>query len=190
MSGASWRRWNASGKRDDTIIIFTSDHGEWLGEHLRYGKGYPAHDAASRVPLIIDAPGMSSGQTRADIVESVDILPTLLEAGWNPNTAIPAGTESRADFGWRRDCKICRAHRRQRLEEPANRRLPLSGAQRWPRKPVGPARRPWRVSRCGGRRRLRRCAGRLPTCADNAAAGHGATAAARMDLLIAVYMNG
>ena len=67
------------GKRDNTIIVFTSDHGEWLGEHLRYGKGYPAHDAASRVPLIIDAPGMTAGQTRADIVESVDIVPTLLE---------------------------------------------------------------------------------------------------------------
>ena len=28
---------------DDTVVSFTSDHGEWLGEHLRYGKGYPAY---------------------------------------------------------------------------------------------------------------------------------------------------
>ena len=48
---------DASGKRDNTIIVFTSDHGEWLGEHLQFGKGYPAHDAVSRVPLIVSAPG-------------------------------------------------------------------------------------------------------------------------------------
>ena len=48
---------DASGKRGDTVVVFTSDHGEWLGDHLRFGKGYPADDAVSRVPLIIDAPG-------------------------------------------------------------------------------------------------------------------------------------
>ena len=53
----------AYGKRDDTIVVFTSDHGEWLGDHLRYGKGYPADDSVSRVPLIIAAP---DGQAGAD----------------------------------------------------------------------------------------------------------------------------
>lgn len=70
---------DATGKRDDTIIVFTSDHGEWLGDHLRFGKGYPADDAVSRVPLIISAPGMSEGQQYDGIVEAVDIVPTLLE---------------------------------------------------------------------------------------------------------------
>ncbi len=68
-----------SGKSEDTIIVFTSDHGEWLGEHLRYGKGYPAADAVSRVPLIIAAPGAAPVQRYAGIVEAVDIVPTLLE---------------------------------------------------------------------------------------------------------------
>ena len=69
----------ARGILDETIIVFTSDHGEWLGEHLRYGKGYPAPDAVSRVPLIISAPGGREGAAHADIVEAVDIVPTLLE---------------------------------------------------------------------------------------------------------------
>lgn len=69
----------ACGKADDTIIVFTSDHGEWLGDHLRYGKGYPADDAVSRVPLIIVPPGSEQSRTHQGIVEAVDIAPTLLE---------------------------------------------------------------------------------------------------------------
>ena len=68
-----------AGKGDDTIIVFTSDHGEWLGDHLRYGKGYPAPDVVSRVPLVIAAPGMRAGAECAGIVEAVDIVPTLLD---------------------------------------------------------------------------------------------------------------
>ena len=68
----------ATGQRDNTIIVFTSDHGEWLGSNLRYGKGYPAPDVVSRVPLIICAPGAESGRDHAGLVEAVDIVPTLL----------------------------------------------------------------------------------------------------------------
>jgi arylsulfatase A-like enzyme len=63
---------------ESTIILFTADHGEWLGEHLRYGKGYPGDDAVSRVPLIMWQVGVKP-QTVTDIVEAVDVLPTLLE---------------------------------------------------------------------------------------------------------------
>ncbi len=66
------------GLRDSTTIIFTADHGEWLGEHLKYGKGYPGDDAVSRVPLIISQAGVKP-QTITDIVEAVDVLPTLLD---------------------------------------------------------------------------------------------------------------
>ncbi|MDE2778020.1 MAG: sulfatase-like hydrolase/transferase [Chloroflexota bacterium] len=68
-----------TGKREETIIVFTSDHGEWLGDHLRFGKGYPADDAVSRVPLIISAPGAPEARQYDGIVEAVDIVPTLLE---------------------------------------------------------------------------------------------------------------
>ncbi|HEY8742273.1 MAG TPA: sulfatase-like hydrolase/transferase, partial [Chloroflexota bacterium] len=69
------------GRRDNTIVVFTSDHGEWLGEHLKYGKGYPAPDCISRVPLLIRCPGnhVQQGHTVQRIVEAVDVVPTLLE---------------------------------------------------------------------------------------------------------------
>ena len=69
---------DALDQRDNTIVVFTSDHGEWLGEHFRFGKGYPADDAVSRVPLIISAPGGIPEQAIETIVEAVDIVPTLL----------------------------------------------------------------------------------------------------------------
>ncbi len=65
---------------EDTIVIFTSDHGEWLGDHLRYGKGYPGSDVVSRVPFIVRWPngGLGVGQTVHEIIEGVDVVPTLM----------------------------------------------------------------------------------------------------------------
>ena len=64
----------------DTVVLFTSDHGEWLGNHFRFGKGYPAQDDVSRVPLIVRFPRSVAPQRRNDtIVEAVDIVPTLLQ---------------------------------------------------------------------------------------------------------------
>ena len=69
------------GLADDTIVVFTSDHGEWLGEHLRLGKGYPAHDCVSNVPLLIRYPRSitAPGGTVEGIVEALDVIPTLLQ---------------------------------------------------------------------------------------------------------------
>jgi arylsulfatase A-like enzyme len=66
---------------DDTLIVFTSDHGEQLGDHWMMGKtGY--FDQAYAVPLIIRDPraGATRGQIVRAFTEHVDIMPTLLEA--------------------------------------------------------------------------------------------------------------
>lgn len=77
--GQILRTLDETGQLDSTIVVFTSDHGEWLGSHLRYGKGYPADDAVSRVPLLISTPHNQSTLSYDKIVESVDIVPTLLD---------------------------------------------------------------------------------------------------------------
>ena len=81
------------GLRDETIVIFTADHGEWLGQHGKYGKGFPAHDVVSRVPCLVRWPGgiVEAGRTISDIVEAVDIVPTLLECAGIPVAAALQG---------------------------------------------------------------------------------------------------
>jgi len=68
------------GLADRTIVVYTSDHGEWLGEHMQYGKGFPAHDCISRVPCMIrySPAGLANGLRISDMVEAVDLMPTLL----------------------------------------------------------------------------------------------------------------
>jgi arylsulfatase len=67
------------GQRDDTLVVFTSDHGEYLGDRGRTGKGGP-HDPSSRVPLIVRYPAkIAAGQRRREIIEHVDLVPSILD---------------------------------------------------------------------------------------------------------------
>jgi len=68
-----------TGQWDDTMIVFTSDHGEQLGDHHLLGKiGY--FDESFRVPLVIKDPGKSvSGHIEDSYTESIDIMPTILD---------------------------------------------------------------------------------------------------------------
>ena len=72
----------SSGQWEDTVIVFSSDHGEYLGDHYLTGKGQ-FYDTGIRVPLIIRDPSESANSTRGEMlggfVESIDITPTLLE---------------------------------------------------------------------------------------------------------------
>ncbi|NJN82256.1 MAG: sulfatase-like hydrolase/transferase [Caldilineaceae bacterium] len=70
----------ATGQRENTVIIFTSDHGETLGDHGLIQKGCRFYEGLVRVPLIWSWPGQFEAGLRCDaLVELTDIAPTLLE---------------------------------------------------------------------------------------------------------------
>ena len=73
---------------DDTLIIFTSDHGEMLGDFNCYGKR-SFLDPSARVPLIVRYPGKPKGEKINEPVSLVDIVPTILNyAGIDPDDGL------------------------------------------------------------------------------------------------------
>jgi arylsulfatase A-like enzyme len=68
------------GQRENTIVIFTSDHGYNLGEHTMWQK-LSLFEESARVPLLISAPGFekAAGKKAQGLVELVDLYPTLLD---------------------------------------------------------------------------------------------------------------
>ncbi len=70
------------GMYDDTLIIFTSDHGELLGDYLCLGKRTML-DAAAKVPLLIRCPGEAPGR-RSEVCSLVDLMPTILRCAGLP----------------------------------------------------------------------------------------------------------
>ena len=77
---------DASGQRDNTVVIFTSDHGEMLGDHGLIQKGCRFYEGLVRVPLIFSWPGHFAEGARSDaLVELLDKTPTIMElAGLEP----------------------------------------------------------------------------------------------------------
>lgn len=81
-----------TGQTDNTLVIFTSDHGEMLGDHGIYLKGPYFYEPAVHVPLIVSWPGTIPGGRRiGSFVELVDLAPTLLAAAGLPPSASMQG---------------------------------------------------------------------------------------------------
>ena len=76
---------DACGQRENTIVIFTSDHGEMLGDHGLTLKGCRFYEGLARVPLLIRWPGhVRAGLVSDALVELLDLPPTLYEAAGLP----------------------------------------------------------------------------------------------------------
>ena len=67
-----------TGELDNTIVIFTSDHGELLGDHGLIYKGCRFFEGLVHVPLIMAGPNIRKNKQSKALVESIDIAPTLL----------------------------------------------------------------------------------------------------------------
>jgi arylsulfatase A-like enzyme len=76
-----------SGLADDTMVIYTSDHGDMLGDHGGLVKGAMLFDPCIRVPLIVRGPqGFHGGTTRQGLVQLHDLPATILRmAGAQPD---------------------------------------------------------------------------------------------------------
>jgi arylsulfatase A-like enzyme len=123
------------GLADNTIIVVTSDHGDYLGDHW-LGEKDLFHEEIVRIPLIVLDPRAAALATRGtrphDLVESIDLAPTFLDwAGGAPSPHRLEGRslrpliEGAAPPGWR-DAAFCDGdfalrHARRQLDLPPDR---------------------------------------------------------------------
>jgi len=67
-----------AGIADDTILVFSSDHGDMLGSH-RMGSKQNPHEESIRIPFLVEYPGTVPAGRRSDaLVAPIDVMPTLL----------------------------------------------------------------------------------------------------------------
>ena len=68
------------GVANNTIVIFTTDHGDMLGSHRLFNKGFNMYEEDTHIPLLIRWPGVTAGESVSDrFVNLVDLMPTILE---------------------------------------------------------------------------------------------------------------
>jgi len=85
----------SSGQHDDTIVVFTSDHGDMMCEQgLIYKHTFNGYDALMNVPLIVQWPGhIKPGSVHEGLASHIDLLPTLLELAGRD---IPEGLDGKS----------------------------------------------------------------------------------------------
>ncbi len=73
------------GLYEDTLVVYTSDHGDYLGYHHLLLKGNRLYDPLAKVPLLVKYPGNGrAGEHDASLVSNVDLAPTFLQAAGLP----------------------------------------------------------------------------------------------------------
>nr|WP_231366289.1 sulfatase-like hydrolase/transferase [Zhihengliuella flava] len=109
-----------TGQAENTVVVFTADHGDVFGDHGLMLKHFVHYRAVTRVPLVIAGPGVAAGR-RGELVSTADLAPTLLEItgaqpfrGIQGRSLVPlladdgaaAGAEADASAAWRRELLI------------------------------------------------------------------------------------
>ncbi len=82
-----------SGQAGDTVVVYSSDHGDWLGDHGLVLKGPMHYEGLLRIGLILRGPGVPAGRVVGDPVSTLDLPATFLDwagAGW----AAPARSDA------------------------------------------------------------------------------------------------
>ncbi|QNK57171.1 sulfatase-like hydrolase/transferase [Paenibacillus sp. PAMC21692] len=83
---------DARGKADNTIIVYTADHGLAVGQHGLLGK-QNLYDHSIRVPWLVKGPGVPAGKRIDELVYQFDIFPTLCDLS---GIAAPSGIEGKS----------------------------------------------------------------------------------------------
>jgi arylsulfatase A-like enzyme len=80
------------GLAGETLVVFTADHGDYMGDHQMMLKGPIHYEALIRVPLLVRGPGFAAGAVVTDPVGTIDVAPTALRTCGVP---VPAWVEGR-----------------------------------------------------------------------------------------------
>jgi arylsulfatase A-like enzyme len=83
------------GEWENTLILFTADHGDMMGDHLLYRKTFP-YEGSVNIPMIVRWPAslglkVKRGQVRQDLAELRDVFPTFLDAAGLPRPSSVEG---------------------------------------------------------------------------------------------------
>ncbi|VXB21609.1 sulfatase family protein [Nocardioides sp. AX2bis] len=94
-----------TGEWSNTVFMFSSDNGYFLGEHRQRTGKSKSHEPSLRVPFLVTGPGLRTGETRYDPVTTVDATATILDAAGARPPVRPDGrsllpTMTDGDRGW------------------------------------------------------------------------------------------
>lgn len=81
------------GEYENTIVVFTADHGDFAGEHGLFHKNLGIYESVQRIPFLLRMPGGPEGESREGIIESVDLYPTLCDLS---GLEVPEAVEGRS----------------------------------------------------------------------------------------------
>ena len=90
--GRYQERLRQRGDLDNTVVVYSSDHGEMLGDHGRWGKSVP-FEASAGIPLVMAGPGIREGVRSGSLVSLMDLAATFVDLA---GMRVPPEMESRS----------------------------------------------------------------------------------------------